>query len=88
MKIWTVLGKHAPRGFRRICNLVKTKSPANADSELGNVCSNVMRKLIAGGASETPADAGKVKVDYLGRYDVREVQLWVIVKAMDQVMTM
>ena len=68
--------------------LSKTKSPANADSELGNVCSNVMRKLMAGDASETPANAGKVKVDYLGTYDVREVQLWVIVEAMDQVMTM
>ena len=42
MKIWTLLGKHA---FAELVTLSKTTSPANADSELGNVCSNVMREL-------------------------------------------
>jgi activating signal cointegrator complex subunit 1 len=37
-----------------------------------------MRKLLAGTVSETLANAGKVKVDSLGTYDVREVQLWVM----------
>jgi activating signal cointegrator complex subunit 1 len=39
---------------------------------------DAIRKLLAGDASETLANAGKVKVDSLGTYDVREVQLWVM----------
>ena len=37
-----------------------------------------MREILRGNASETLANAGKVEVDSLGTYDVREVQLWVM----------
>ncbi|EDR11405.1 uncharacterized protein LACBIDRAFT_323967 [Laccaria bicolor S238N-H82] len=40
--------------------------------------SDAMRKLLAGNASEMLVNAGNVKVDSLGTYNVREVQLWVM----------
>ncbi|KIK05289.1 hypothetical protein K443DRAFT_91599 [Laccaria amethystina LaAM-08-1] len=71
------------RPLKLHCTILNTSHRKPRNFRLGLdiedvLASDAMRKLLAGTASETLANAGKVKVDSLGTYDVREVQLWVM----------
>lgn len=71
------------RPLKLHCTILNTSHRKPRNFRLGLdiedvLVSDAMRKLSAGDASETLANAGNVKVDSLGTYDVREVQLWVM----------